>query len=301
MKFDFFENKPELLKHGLSLAISLVIHAVVIYLMAAHFVSVKIINFKEKVTPVLIAPPPPRLEVPEAARRPAELPVVVPDFPDFIPTRTLRRTQPSELQMMPPSAEAQTSSRIEAFEPKFSSGFRLDRTEPEKPGAGGRDRLRLTIPERSQSPVGKTTGSALPPKDVDWRKYLSAGAPGAPGAYYGAARRRGGRSSLRAARISAAELRKYNLSPWASKVVELIQKNWDVPLTRLAAAETIVEIVVVIQKTGEISAIQVLGPSDDTSFDRAARLAIEASSPVPALPTEFPGGSLEISFVFSKK
>jgi hypothetical protein len=57
MRLDILKTKPELLRHGLSLLVSLIIHAGLIYFLAVYFVSVKIIDFGKRVTPVLLVPP----------------------------------------------------------------------------------------------------------------------------------------------------------------------------------------------------------------------------------------------------
>src|SRR4030042_4224214 len=90
VRASIFRDRPEILNHGLSLLVSVLVHAGVLYLLAAHFVSVKIIEFKEQVTPVVIVPPPP-LELPRKARDPANLPAVIEGFPEFLPSRKLLR------------------------------------------------------------------------------------------------------------------------------------------------------------------------------------------------------------------
>ena len=69
---------------------------------------------------------------------------------------------------------------------------------------------------------------------------------------------------------TSASVKRYNLTPWASKVVELIQKNWDIPPTRPANPDAAVEIVIVLQKGGQVSNMEVipayeklLGEDDD--------------------------------------
>src|SRR4030066_682960 len=133
MKASIFRKRPEILNHGVGLLVSVLVHAGILYLMAAHFVSVRIIEFKEQVTPVVIVPPPP-LELPGKARDPANLPPVIEGFPEFLPSRTLRREGrflPGEVPVLevPPEAAA-----IEAFAPTLSEGFQLERTPPQKPG-----------------------------------------------------------------------------------------------------------------------------------------------------------------------
>jgi TonB family protein len=82
-------------------------------------------------------------------------------------------------------------------------------------------------------------------------------------------------------------------------VVEVIQKNWDIPSSRPTNPEAAVEIVIVLQKSGQVLAMEVVSSSQDPTFDQAARFAVELSSPLPPLPDDFPAASLEIALVFS--
>jgi TonB family protein len=275
------------------------IHAGVIYLLVTYFVSVRIIEFEKPVIPVIIAPPP-RLELPGTARDPANLPEIIEGFPTFLPSRTLPLRTGSPSPPLTSFEEPETPTSIEAFEPKFTTGFRLDKTSPEDSGPTSGDRLRLPIQERMKGPAADLGRPTAPPKDVDWRKYLSVGAGGARGYLSGSVSGRSRvRSSLRGGPSVSADIRKYNLSPWASKVVALIQKNWDIPPTRPANPDSAVEIAVVLQKNGQISGLEVVVSSDDQSFNQAARFAVELSSPFPPLPEDFPAASLELSFIFS--
>ena len=301
MRTRLFKGRTEFLTHGFSLFASLLIHAGIIYLLITHFVTVRIIEFEKPVIPVLITPPPP-LELPGTARNPANLPEIIVGFPEFLPSRTLPLKTPPSSPPATSFAEPETPAMVEALEPKFTEGFRLDKTTPEDSGSTSGDRLRLPIQERMKSPVAGLTRPAAPPKDVDWRKYLSVGAGGSRGYLSGTASGRSRvRSSLRGNSAVSADIKKYNLSPWASKVVALIQKNWEIPPTRPANPESVVEIVTILQKDGRVSGLEVVVPSDDQSFNRAARFAIELSSPFPPLPEDFPAASLELSFVFSVK
>ncbi len=298
VKFRFLKSRPEIFTHGFSLFISLLIHAGLIYLLITYFVSVRIIEFKDMVTPVVIAPPP-RLNLPESARNPANLPEVIEGFPEFLPSRTLPMTAARASPPVVSSEEPVTPAAVEAFEPKFTTGFRLDQPSPEKSGIASGDRLRLPVRDRMIGSGNDLTRPVAPPKDVDWRKYLSAGPGGSRGYLSGSSGRGRIRGSLRGGSSLSSDIKKYNLSPWASKVVELIQKNWDIPPTRPANPDAAVEISVIIQKNGRISALEVVASSDDQSFNQAARFAVELSSPFPPLPADFPPANLEVSFVFS--
>jgi TonB family protein len=299
MKLSIFRDRPEILGRALSLLISVLVHAGVIYLLAAHFVSVKIIEFEDHVTPVVIVPPPP-LELPKRARTPANLPPVIEGFPEFLSRRTLPSETVAPAEEAPALEEAPDAAPFESFEPRFTEGFRLDKKPPEKPGIASADRLRLSLPERRRGSAVSPTRTPAQPKDVDWREYLASSSVGGrwPG-YGGATGGRRIRGDLRGRTTTSPSVKRYNLAPWASKAVEVIQKNWDIPSSRPPTADAAVEIVIVLQKNGRVSALEVVSSSQDPTFDQAARFAVELSSPLPPLPEDFPAASLEIALVFS--
>jgi TonB family protein len=189
---------------------------------------------------------------------------------------------------------------IEAFEPKFSEGFELSRTPPQKPGTASADRLQLPIRDRKTGTASALARTPAPPKDVDWRKYLASSATAGRWPSYGGPtggkRVRGG---LLGRTTTSPSIKRYNLTPWASKAVELIQKNWDLPPARPSNPDAAVEIVIILQKSGQVSNVEVIASSNDPAFDQAARFAVELSSPLPALPEDFPDARLEIALVFS--
>ena len=299
MKTSIFRKRPEILSHGLSLLISVLVHGGVLYLLAIHLGSVKIIEFKEQVTPVVIVPPPP-LELPRKARDPANLPAVIEGFPEFLPSRTLPRDARFQTGELPVLEEPPEAAAIEAFEPKFSEGFMLDRTPPQKLGIASADRLRLPIQDRKKGTAAALARTPAPPKDVDWRKYLASSSTGGRWLPYGGPS--GGRrvrGDLRGRTTTSPSVKRYNLASWASKAVEVIQKNWDLPPARPSNPDAAVEIVIILQKSGQVSAVEVVASSNDPAFDQAARFAVELSSPLPALPEDFPAASLEIALVFS--
>ena len=276
MKGDLFRGRPEVRNHGIALLISLLVHGGILYLLAAHFVSVRIIEITEPVTPVIIVPPPP-LDLPRSARNPANLPAVIEGFPEFLSIRTLPREAGASAEEPASPEESSEVAVSEAFEPRFSQGFRLDQTPSGKPGIASADKLRLPIPDRKKTGSDVLTKTPSPPKDIDWRKYLSSNAAGGRWAYRSSAV--GGkrvRGDLRGRMTTSASVKRYNLASWASKVVEVIQRNWDIPPTRPVNPDAAVEIVIVLQKGGQVTNMEVIASSEDLAFDQAARFDVIA-------------------------
>lgn len=298
---DIFKNNPAILKHVLSFSASLAIHAVLIYLAAGHFVSVRIIDFREKVTEVVIAPPS-KLELPALEGFPSNLPEIETDSLQFVPRRVQNPRELSAiLEREVPAEDVPEPFPGPVIDPKFTSGFRLDKTPPEKAAPSPGEKLRLTVPERKIGAVEGVGGTAPRKKAGDLRRYIYSGGPGGISPSVAAMTGRRPRGSSLRSRSGAQAVLNYDLSPWARNVIEVIQKNWTVPPPLIADSDASVEIAVLILKSGEISYVEIVSPSDDREFDAAAQEAVETSSPLPPLPDDFPAASLEISFIFSKQ
>jgi hypothetical protein len=292
------KEKSDVLKHVFSLAASLIIHAVLIYFLAVHLVSVKIIDFGTQVTNVVIAPPPSgMLRLPGAAGFPANLPPVEPDFPDFLPRRTRIPHAPAVI----PEEEPEIFSG-RPVDPRLISGFRLDRAVPAKPGIAAGAGLRLPITERKGGVTGGVAGYIAPGSAGDLRRYLYAGRAGSGGETGGIPLGNGrGRAGLRGRPPVSPSIKTYDLSAWARTVVELIQKKWVVPPAVDPGAGETVEISVVILKSGALAALMIVVPSGDRLFNQSAQDAVEESLPLPSLPADFPESSLELYIVFSRQ
>lgn len=302
MRLKILQNKPELLKHGLSLLASLVIHAALIYFLAVFFVSVKIIDFGTQVIPIVIAPPE-KLHLPKIEGNLPNPPGWEAEFPEFLPRRTfLLRERTTISEEKGAVEEGQEPFAGPVIDPKLISGFRLDQVLPENPDSAPDKSPRFSLPQGARPSPGSSAAMKSPPKSVDLRQYIyggkRSGIGSSSGVYYGG---KPGVTSRRGRSSAPLPVKNYDLSPWARNVVELIQKNWTIPSTQSAGSEDTVEIAVVILKNGEISSAEIIVPSDNKSFDQAALEAVEVSSPLPPLPDDFPAASLEISFVFSKQ
>ena len=93
-------------------------------------------------------------------------------------------------------------------------------------------------------------------------------------------------------------LKGYDLMPWATAVIDRLQLNWSLPAVAEVPDVAKISMIVVIKKTGELDSIEILEGTSLEVLDRAALEAIRASLPFPALPSDFPGDLLEITFEF---
>ena len=91
----------------------------------------------------------------------------------------------------------------------------------------------------------------------------------------------------------------YDISPWAEKVIDLIQLNWKIPDVRNILEKSEVRISVTIEKNGTFSAFEIAGGTNLEVFNAAAANALRLSSPLPPLPGDFPASNLNALFVFT--
>jgi len=95
------------------------------------------------------------------------------------------------------------------------------------------------------------------------------------------------------------DVKTFDLSGWASEVLNAVQRNWSMG-TAPGTAEWSgrVTVTILVMASGELNGVDVAASSGLAPLDAAALKAIERSGPWPALPEGFPGTSLEIQLVF---
>lgn len=155
----------------------------------------------------------------------------------------------------------------------------------------------LAPPGTPPGPPGVGGGAPLP----DFSRY-DRGAHGGGAGGYG--RGRGGKGGGGSGggggqRVGmSVALKGYDLLPWATKVIDRLQLNWMLPAAPEVPEGAKIGMIVVIKKTGELDSIEIVEGTSIEVLDRAALDALRASLPFPALPADFPGDLLEITFEF---
>ena len=94
-------------------------------------------------------------------------------------------------------------------------------------------------------------------------------------------------------------VKNYNLGPWAKQALSRIQENWSIPSISKQNTGDPVEIIVLIEKDGTISSMQIKKSSTVETLDQAALHALRLSSPLPHLPKDFPLENLTASLKFN--
>ncbi len=179
--------------------------------------------------------------------------------------------------------------------PSLSSRFR------ESLAIRGKSDLTIPLapPGTPSGPPGFGGGAPMP----DFSKYSRGAYGGGVGGYGTGRGRRGGATGSGGTgggqRVGISiPIKNYDLLPWASVVIDRLQANWVLPAVVEVPDPARIGMIVVIKRTGELDSIEILEGTTVEALDRSALDALRAVLPFPALPADFPGDLLEITFEF---
>jgi TonB family protein len=88
-----------------------------------------------------------------------------------------------------------------------------------------------------------------------------------------------------------------DFGPWLRRFVAQVKRNWFVPLAAMNFRGHVV-LQFYVHRSGAITDIRVVQPSDIDSFNRAAFNAISGSNPTEPLPPEYPEDSVLFTVTF---
>jgi hypothetical protein len=295
-------------KRAAILAVSLAFHAILVLGLYHARMTVKILPFGEEVRSVRLAPPVPMV-----------LPGRIEDYIRTHPSPGVFKPWPPPREKQPAGPPGEPSGAPEGSGPGRGSGLvpeNLLKSVPGAPPASGEPRLGsfslssrypeeedgrlrinlLAIPDHVQdAPMGFEGGV---PSGRSFRRYTLPGIASSRGGRRGSGTGRGGTGGgQRASAIFQSP--GYDISPWAAKVVELVQTHWSIPSGPNVTGRSEVRIAVTIEKSGAFSAFEVTDLTDLEIFNAAADAALRASEPLPALPDDFPASNLSAVFVFA--
>ncbi len=303
------ERTPFHKKRAVSLAVSLTLHALVVYGLFHAPLVIKLLPLGREVRNVRLAPP-------VRMTLPGRIEDYIQNYPAPGPfelgtRRPAARPSPG-LKKAPEAPSRNAEGRRSGLAPE-----NLMKNGPGTPPAPGESlsgdlalgsryreegdgRLRinlLAIPDHVQdAPLGFEGGV---PSGRSFRRYVL---PGLASSRGGARRSSGTGSGTEEGgqRASAVFLSPgYDISPWAAKVMDLIQLNWAIPSAPNLTGRSEVRVAVTIERNGAFSAFQVFELADLELFNAAAETALKASEPFPALPDDFPASNLTAMFVFT--
>ncbi len=286
---------------ALGILVTVLVHALLGLLVYHGRFTVKIFPFgKQEVRSVVIVPP------------------LTVSLPKVVGGRGLADVPGGEPGLPEPKAEPQEPAGGGEEPGLEAEGVGLPGGAPPLPGAGSaipslssrfreslaiRGKSDLTIPlappGTPPGPPGFGGGAPMP----DFSKY-GRGAYGGGVGGYGTGRGRAGGGTGRAGtgggqRVGMSiALKGYDLLPWASAVIDRLQANWALPAVAEIPDPARIGMIVVIKKSGELDSIEILEGTTVEALDRSALDALRAALPFPALPADFPGDLLEITFEF---
>ncbi len=282
-----------------ALAVSLILHGLLIYGFVHARFTIKMLTVRAKVQEVRIAPPV-RLSVPRVVGGPAQgRPPQEPSRiePSGVGAGRARQAAPPPPPTPGPPAAAAAAPGPTAqgpVIPSLATKFQESLASRYRTGQGSELTITLAphgTPPSAGTPSGKRTAA-------DFYQYLTGGA-GTGEMGPGAAAGKGGRGTGGQRAAISIPLKGYNLGPWAQKVLELIMKNWQLPYAPGLTERTWVKVIVVIKKNGELASVELAEGSARDVLDEAALGAVRSSLPFPALPGDFPGDFLEASIEFT--
>ncbi|HAR36880.1 MAG TPA: hypothetical protein DCR87_08310 [Acidobacteria bacterium] len=92
---------------------------------------------------------------------------------------------------------------------------------------------------------------------------------------------------------------RYNIKPWAEKVVSLVQARWILPQLASLPKNKNVALILLVDREGQLLSLEVATSTTSEILDQAAITAVRLCAPFPPLPEDFPGKSLEFYLVFT--
>lgn len=143
--------------------------------------------------------------------------------------------------------------------------------------------------------------SAAAASSIDWRSAIrSVRGPVGGGEGSDAGRATGGELGTAEQGPLSFETQWYDWGPYAQQMVSRIRVNWYANMPQLIRTGIggVVTIRFTIQRDGRITEIIVLKTSGHPPYDFAARKAIELSSPLQALPADFPNANERVTAMF---
>ncbi len=313
LKYRFFKQKePEFWFKIISLSIAILVHvALILYLRQARII-IKILPFKHE-TEIAIA------KYPEV-NLPKNLQEVInqPPGSDLFPQKT-RQTGPGVTGgggYGQPGSKPGTGKAEGTVSEEANYTFDLDRylaSGRDKKSLGDdftltlRGRIRtigkynfsLTLPVRPA--ITGETEKGEPGKELSGDVYRYLGPQGYRQSGKGLRFSPGGKpipAGTGGAQVSISPY-KYDINPWAEKVVNNIQAKWVLPELAVMPENRTVALLIQVDRDGQILSMEMTTSTANELLDQAVVSAVKLSAPFPPLPSDFPGKVLEFSLIFT--
>ena len=303
-------------RRSICFLLSLAVHSILFFIVLHLDSPVRIYDIQEEITNLIIVPPE-KLFLPQGYEDFKGRP----DFDELLPRRAARQRRFSRREMI---SKEESELGVGALTgaagdvPRFGSHMESQKAqiqlEPSSPQSTISSRFKLKLPrdinpnlppdaDLNLSPYFERKGKDLSKIDKDkLEKILSqylytdlSGIPEAKGKSPSSSY--GGRQSPHAGKVSF-NVKGYDITPWATEVVNKIQTNWIIPSSQIQNIKGTVRFFMIIESNGEISSIEIIESTEVSALDLLALNAINLSLPFPRLPDDFPFKNLEAYLVF---
>jgi len=182
---------------------------------------------------------------------------------------------------------------------EFLSRFELRPSRSEKLKLSSGYELEMSLQQEVRVPFTSQMRERESQPEPDVRGLVGSDLSGGKLSNYSGSQGPGGRSWLQTQMEQLKQ--EYDLTPWADEVVAIVLGNWTVPPSGQYTLIGRVEIVAVIQKDGRVSWAEIRASSQNSLIDQTALKALESSAPLPGLPEDFPQDQVQIQLVFALK
>jgi len=289
----------------IGLAVSLLVHGALVYGLYHARITVKILSFGgDDLRNVMIVPPlnqaGPKIVGPAPGG--AASPEPLRGGPPNLGSGAGREAAPPEPSPPPSQKTGETRSRQSApaaegsVVPALASQFQQSVASRFK--SESETGLTIKLGPPGVSPPGPERKAASGGRGrPDFYQYIGGSGSGGGGRGAGPGGSRGGSGFGQRAAMTI-PLKGYNLEPWARLVVDILQRNWDLPAVGKPGAEVRIRLFAVIKKDGRLDSMEILETTGLEILDQSALKALRTSFPLPELPADFPGDMLEVFFEF---
>lgn len=306
------KREPEFWFKIISFSIALLVHVVLILYLRQARIIIKILPFKRE-TEIAIAKYP-EVNLPKNLQEVINQPPGSDLFPQKARERGPGGTGPAG--HIQPGIKPEAGKAAGTLSRETNYTFDLDRylaSGRDKKSAGedfsltlrgrirtiGKYNFSLTLPVRPAIPGEAVKGESGTALSGDVYRYLS------PQGYRQAGKglrfSQGGKpipSGTGGAQVSISSY-KYDINPWAEKVVNNIQAKWVLPELSVMPENRTVALLIQVDRYGQILSMEMTTSTANELLDQAVVSAVKLSSPFPPLPSDFPGRILEFSLIFT--
>ncbi len=307
-------DRDEFRQKLISLGIAVGLHlALILYLRQAKVI-IKILPFSRETEVIIATYPEARLpEIPQVIREAPTTEAEIPPTPGEKfsgrpgragtqagvsgagPVRGKREAETTEKPSIPFDLDAYLASGSSEYRTESGVRINLSRIRP----TSGKYSFSLKLPVRPEPPSEAGTRTETPSLKGDLYRYSAPGSYQQPGKglrFTETGRPRPGIPGTMTGQVIGY---RYQIRPWAERVVNLIQSKWVLPQLAVMPKNKNIAMILVVDREGQLLSLEITTSTTSEILDQAAVAAVRLCNPFPPLPPDFPGKSLEFYLVFT--